>query len=286
MSSGNNRGAPRGQGQAAQRANAPRNIPSAAAPTSGNTGQLGARLKDLIDKLDANKQPIIEFITQSEPAFIAAIQQKIQDIKTILERSNNDDTEFARRITTLRDSSTRTQTEIGNLQRQLAENQAELQRTQAEITRLQTENQQGRDANAALQQAKDALEQQNSTNLAIISDIDNSLNRFDGIIQEIQGLSQNIAGKDGIYRQVNQNLDALSGLVTAKLQAYQNIMGQLPQAGGKRTRRHKRGKKMFSGMYGGYTYDSTGYQGAEVVVMPSRSRRSRRSNGSRRSRHH
>lgn len=285
MSSGNNRGAPRGQSRAAQMANAQAAAGLGAAGLgAGNPGQLGARLKDLIDKLDANKQPIIEFITQSEPAFIAAIQQKIQDIKTILERSNNDDAEFARRISTLRDTSSRTQTEISNLQRQLADNQTELQRTQAEITRLQTENQQGRDANAALQQAKDALEQQNSTNLAIISDIDNSLNRFDGIIQEIQGLSQNIAGKDGIYRQVNQNLDALSGLVTAKLQAYQNIMGQLPQQGGRKTRRHRKR------MYGGYTYDSQGYQGAQVVeVLPSRrssTRKRSNSSRSRRSRRH
>ena len=283
-----------GQGQSgfasARRANAQRaaqNQPlpdPEPAPAANNNNQQGQnnqenqnlvpRLNGLLDRLTAFKDPLIQFVRQTEPQFIRALLQKIQEIRTALDSSNNSDAEFNRRIELLRQRSSDTQTQINTLNQRLQEAQNNHRLASEEVARLQQQAEQGRVQMDALENARRDLEITNNNNAVILRDLPNALTRLTNIITELESLTNQQNDNQLLRNDLSAGLNSLNDLVTAKLSAYQNMMNQLPQQGGKRSK-GKRTKK-YKKMRGGYSYPSAGYEGAqEIVVASSRSAKSK-----------
>jgi predicted nuclease with TOPRIM domain len=279
MSSGNNRGAPRGQPgrgqfQAARAAANPVPFnPQPPAPGQNNPSQLRDRLNQLVDLLEASKNPIMTFIRNTEPAFLNSLNTKIGEIRDKLSRLTIEDNNLSTRIVALRDSSASARADIDRLNQQLQQSQNEKRAADEAVARLQAENQQGRDAYQALEAAKAAVETQNNTNLQIIQDATGALDRLNTVVTEIQGLNVQNDYRNNTYNDINNSLEAISGLIETKLNAYNNILQQAQQGGKK--------------LWGGYSYPSEGYnEGQEVIFGPSaRSSRPSRPSSTRRKKH-
>lgn len=281
MSSGNNRGAPRGQPgrgqlQAARAAANPVPFnPQPPAPGQNNPSQLRDRLNQLVDLLEASKNPIMTFIRNTEPAFLNSLNTKIGEIRDKLTRLTLEDNTLSTRIVALRDSSASARADIDRLNNALQQSQNEKRAADEAVARLQAENQQGRDAYQALEAAKAAVETQNNTNLQIIQDATGALDRLNTVVTEIQGLNVQNDYRNNTYNDINNSLEAISGLIETKLNAYNNILQQAQQGG--------KGKKL----WGGYSYPSEGYnEGQEVIFGPSaRPSRQSRVSSTRRKKH-
>jgi predicted nuclease with TOPRIM domain len=252
-----------GQGQSAfastRRANNARNNPPPPVPQGqNNPSQLRDRLNQLVDLLEASKNPIMTFIRNTEPAFLNSLNTKIGEIRDKLNRLTIEDNTLSTRIVALRDSSASARVDIDRLNQQLQQSQNEKRVADEAVARLQAENQQGRDAYQALEAAKGAVETQNNTNLQIIQDATGALDRLNTVVTEIQGLNVQNDYRNNTYNDINNSLEAISGLIETKLNAYNNILQQSQQGG--------KGKKM----WGGYSYPSEGYnEGQEVIFGPS-----------------
>jgi chromosome segregation ATPase len=266
-----------GQGQSAfastRRANNARNNLQPAAPQGqNNPSQLRDRLNQLVDLLEASKNPIMTFIRNTEPAFLNSLNTKIGEIRDKLTRLTLEDNNLSNRIVALRDSSASARADIDRLNNALQQSQNEKRVADEAVSRLQAENQQGRDAYQALEAAKAAIETQNTTNLQIIQDATGALDRLNTVVTEIQGLNVQDGYRTNTYNDINTSLEAISGLIETKLNAYNNILQQAQQGG--------KGKKM----WGGYSYPSEGYnEGQEVIFGPSA--RSSRPSSTRRKKH-
>jgi len=241
-----------------------------------NVEDFSNRINALLGRLTAFKDPLIQFIRETEPQFIRTLLQKIQDIQRILADSNND-VEITRRINILRQRSNTAQEEINRLNNTLTESQQQQNLANEAVARLQNENQQARDHATVLENARAELLRQNELNANILRDLPNALRTLESIITELEGLTTQRNNNDQLRQQLSSGLDELGRLVNIKLEAYQNMMGQLPQEGGIRSKDRKRTKKnRGKKMSGGYSYPSAGYEGAqEIVIAPSRSARSR-----------
>ena len=239
-----------------------------------NNSDLVNRINSLITRAEGVKNPLIAFIADMNGNFINPLKTKIEEITNQLAQLTIDDNNLSNRIIALRDSSVNARTELDRLNQNLHQLQNEHQEATANVARLQQEVDQGRNQLNALETARAELERQNQLKQTIIVDATRALDRLTAIIDEIEGLANQRGNNQQLRDELNASLNSLSNLVNAKLQAYQNIMNQLPQQGGKRSKGKRRTKKM----RGGYSYPSAGYEGAqEIVVAPSRSARSRSS---------
>lgn len=245
----------------------------------GNPNQLVAKINQIFDSLSRNRGGVTEFLTRTEPDFIARLRQYINDISTNLAQLNIEDE--ANRLTNKT-------AQLRQVTEQLRQQVQQLSEQNTQITqdrdRLNQANQQLSNDNQQLSQSGQQLRDENTAKTQIIDDATNALARFDAIINAIQTDANGIQQKTQAYDDINRSLDALSQLVNTKLAAYQRLQSLEQQGGigskGKRTKKI-RGRKMS----GGYSYPSAGYEGAqEIVVAPSRSAksRSRRSSSSRR----
>ncbi len=277
---------------AAAEAAAQGRIPPAPAPAANNNNQQGQNdqenqnlvptLNGLLDRLTAFKDPLIQFVRQTEPQFIRALLQKIQEIRTALDNSNNSDAEFNRRIELLRQRSSDTQRQINELNQRLQEAENARRLASEEVARLQQQAEQGRVQMDALENARRDLEITNNNNAVILRDLPNALTRLTNIITELESLTNQQNDNQLLRNDLSAGLNSLNNLVSAKLSAYQNMMNQLPQQGGKQSKGKRRTKK-YKKMRGGYSYPSAGYEGAqEIVVASSRSARSRSRSSARR----
>ncbi len=232
--------------------------------------QLGDRLNQLVNLLEASKNPIMTFIRNTEPAFLDSLNQKISEIRDKLARLTLEDNNLLNRIVALRDSSASARADIDRLNNALQQSQNEKRAVDEAVARLQAENQQGRDAYQALEAAKAMIERENDTHKQLIQDATGALDRLNIVVTELQGL--NIPNNINAYNDINSSLDAISNLVTTKLNTYNNILQQAQQGG--------KGKKS----WGGYSYPSEGYnEGQEVIFGPSA--RSSRVSSTRRKKH-
>lgn len=263
-----------GQGQsgfaAARRANAQRaNQNNPLPPPANNSNQLVAKINQIFDSLSRNRGGVTEFLTRTEPDFIARLRQYINDISTNLAQLNieNEADRLTNKTAQLRQASEQLRQQV----QQLSDQNTQITQDR---DRLNQVNQQLSNDNQQLAQSSQQLRDENAAKTQIIDDATNALARFDAIINDIQTDANGIQQKTQAYDDINRSLDALSQLVNTKLAAYQRLQS-LEQQGGKQSKGKRRTKK-YKKMRGGYSYPSAGYEGAqEIIVAPSRSARSR-----------
>lgn len=235
-----------------------------------NNSDLVNNINRLITRAEGVRDPLIAFISDMNTNFITPLKNRIQQITNQLAQLTIDDNNLSNRIVSLRDSSVNARAELDRLNNQLQQSQQQYRDANEAVARLQGEVTQGRDQLNALETARADLERREQLQQTIINDANRALERLSAIIGEIENIANQRGNNQQLRDELNASLDSLNNLVTTKLEAYQRIMGQLPQQGGKR--RTKKYKKM----RGGYSYPSAGYEGAqEIVVTSSRSARSR-----------
>lgn len=286
-----------GQGQSgfasARRANAQRAAQNQPLPDPANNNSQGQDnsqtladgIQNLVQRVRSIKDPIVQFITQTEPQFIRDLLAKIEEIQNALNQLAIDDA-LVDRITALRSRSDSARTDIERLTRELQQSQQQYQQANEAVVRLQAEVDQGRNQYSALEQEKARVQQLYDANNIIMNNAVAAIQTFQREIAELETLTNQISTNTAEHQRVKNGLEAINNLVSNKLSAYGRMMGQLQQQGGMRSKGRKRTKKNKGRkMSGGYSYPSAGYEGAqEIVVAPSRSARSRsrRSSSSRR----